>query len=572
MTVNNRLDTRLPIGFATHPSKLPDDAPTMFITAPWPAALYNDDGKLSRRAWELGVYFAVKRALKVGELYLTHSRRHRDFWEMVYNQQAWQQAKPQAYQTLQLPSQFDDVLHKLRQEFEGSVGCAQRNLERDGFARITPQGELKLCKEDALCIPPSTLALREHLGALIPLVRIEKLLTTVDRWSRFAQVFQPLQGYEARQEVLLSHLLAAVIAHGTNIGLFGMGHSTDSVTVDQLRHASRWLIREQTLNAANRELIATHRQYPITEVWGDGRRSSSDGQRFGIEKSSLLASIYPRYFGYYDKAIAIYTHMSDQFSVFSTQVISCALREALYVLDGLLAHDSVLEPTFHSTDTHGYTDHLFGMCYLLGFSFQPRLADLPGQRLYKIAKADSYGDLDVLFSGAVDVDLIREQWDQLVRVAASLKNRIAPAHIILERLAGRSPSDNVAKALAALGRIVKTTYILRYLSDPQLRHPVQLQLNRGESRHQLAKHLFFANRGIFRTNDLEEIMNKATCLSLLSNAVLVWNTYHMQQTVQTLRAQGYPVDNDDLARISPLWFKNILVHGTYDFSDLALPS
>jgi TnpA family transposase len=53
----------------------------------------------------------------------------------------------------------------------------------------------------------------------------------------------------------------------------------------------------------------------------------------------------------------------------------------------------------------------------------------------------------------------------------------------------------------------------------------------------------------------EEIMNKATCLSLLSNAVLVWNTYHMQQTVQTLRAQSYPVDNDDLARISPLWFK-----------------
>jgi TnpA family transposase len=79
--------------------------------------------------------------------------------------------------------------------------------------------------------------------------------------------------------------------------------------------------------------------------------------------------------------------------------------------------------------------------------------------------------------------LIREQWDQLVRVAASLKNRIAPAHVILERLAGRSPSDKVAKVLAALGRIVKTTYILRYVSDPQLRHPVQLQLNRGESRH-----------------------------------------------------------------------------------------
>ncbi len=63
-------------------------------------------------------------------------------------------------------------------------------------------------------------------------------------------------------------------------------------------------------------------------------------------------------------------------------------------------------------------------------------------------------------------------------------------------------------------------------------------------------------------------MNKATCLSLLSNAVLVWNTHHIERTVRELRAQGHPVDDEDLARISPLWFKNILVHGIYDFSNV----
>jgi len=36
--------------------------------------------------------------------------------------------------------------------------------------------------------------------------------------------------------------------------------------------------------------------------------------------------------------------------------------------------------------------------------------------------------------------------------------------------------------------------------------------------------LFFANQGAFQTGDYDEIMNKATCLSLLSNAVVVWNT------------------------------------------------
>jgi TnpA family transposase len=65
---------------------------------------------------------------------------------------------------------------------------------------------------------------------------------------------------------------------------------------------------------------------------------------------------------------------------------------------------------------------------------------------------------------------------------------------------------------------------------------MQLQTNRGEGRHQLARRLFFANQGAFQTGDYEEIMNKASCLSLLSNAALVWNTMHMTRIIEQLRA------------------------------------
>jgi hypothetical protein len=51
-------------------------------------------------------------------------------------------------------------------------------------------------------------------------------------------------------------------------------------------------------------------------------------------------------------------------------------RNHLYVLDGLLENDTILRLREHSTDTHGYTEHLFGLCYLLGFSFMPRLRGL----------------------------------------------------------------------------------------------------------------------------------------------------------------------------------------------------
>ena len=89
-----------------------------------------------------------------------------------------------------------------------------------------------------------------------------------------------------------------------------------------------------------------------------------------------------------------------------------------------------------------------------------------------------------------------------------------------------------------------------------------LQLNRGEFRHILAKRLFFANQGAFRTGDYEEIMNKASCLSLLSNAVLVWNTVHMERIVTQLRAAGHEISDEDLAHVSPLLHSHVTPNGS----------
>src|SRR5215469_7398859 len=94
---------------------------------------------------------------------------------------------------------------------------------------------------------------------------------------------------------------------------------------------------------------------------------------------------------------------------------------------------------------------------------------------------------------------------------------------------------------------------------------VQRQLNRGEARHALARWLFFANRGEFRTGDYEEIMNKASCLSLLSNAVLVWNTLAITKIVTLLRGTGGTIADEDLARISPLMHQHVIPNGTYHF-------
>ncbi|MBV8176639.1 MAG: Tn3 family transposase [Verrucomicrobia bacterium] len=88
-------------------------------------------------------------------------------------------------------------------------------------------------------------------------------------------------------------------------------------------------------------------------------------------------------------------------------------------------------------------------------------------------------------------------------------------------------------------------------------------MNRGEARHELVgRCLFFANRVEFRSGNAEEIMNKASCLSLLSNAVLVWNTLQISEIVNQPRAAGHTIADQDLAHVSPLMHTHVIPNGT----------
>lgn len=542
-------------------SALTTDDPYGFVQADWRPYLAVG-GKLDRAIWEISLAFAVRDALRAGSLFLAQSRDHVSFWNLVYDDLNWQQTREQAYLRLDLPTDGQEFLAKITAEFDRAARAAERGLPSNRFASVS-NGRLKLKKRDAMAVSRVLRELRATIGASLPRVRIEDLLQDVDEWCGFTGAFQPLGGYQPRGGDLHRSLLATMIAHGTNLGLAAMSQSVDTLTADALQDTSRWFLRDATIKAANIILVDYHHGLKLSSIWGDGSRSSSDGQRFAVERDSLLGSIYPRYFGYYDRALQLYTHTSDQNSVYGTQAISCTPREAGYVLGGILDNDTALAIREHTSDTHGFTEHLFGLCALLGITFMPRLKDLPDQVLSRIDRGADYGALQPLLRGRINVELILEQWDQLVRLAASLKDRLTPAHVVMQRLVNANASDRLADALSQLGRLMKTLHILRYIQEEPLRDTIQLQLNRGEFRHTLAKSLFFANWGSFRSGDYEEVMNKASCLSLLSNAVLVWNTVHIARIVDQLRAAGHEAKDQDLARVSPLAHAHVIPNGSY---------
>ena len=549
---------------------LPEDAPTNFVPAGWQKVLRDDRGQLRRALWETALAQAVRDALRSGDLSLPHSRQHAGFWSLVLDERLWASARAACYADLGLSDQPAEHLAQINREISDAASAFADGLETNSFARID-EGQLRLRRPDALAVTAELRSLRRLIESRMPRIRLEDVLLDVDRRCGFTRAFRPLAGYEPRGTDTYRTLLATVIAHGTNLGLTAMGNSVEALTTTDLQQASRWLIRDATLKAANAQIIEHHHRLPFAAIWGDGRLSSSDGQRFGAPPSTLIGAYHPRHFGYYDRAVSLYSHISDRIGVYGTQVISCAPREATYVLTGILDNDTSIDPQMHTTDTHGFTETLWGLCDLHGIDFMPRLKDLADQRLWRTHNSLIPDSLAGLFAGNADVVSITEQWDQLARIAASLKARTAPAHVVLQRLTSSSPSDRVAKALAALGRLVKTRNILRYLHDEPLRLRIQTQLNRGEARHGLARWLFFADQGEFRTSDIEAIMNKASCLSLLSNAVVLWNTLQIERIVTELRANGTVIRDEDLVHVWPLQRRHITPHGVY-FANRTMPA
>ncbi|WP_242604772.1 Tn3 family transposase [Legionella busanensis] len=543
-------------------TKIPSDMDTRFMDGQLTIAMRDKNGEIKRSLWEMGLAVAIKDGFRSGDLYVEHSNKYASFWNLIYQDYEWQQEKENSYQALEITQDVKLAVGKIVENFHRSAMVAANRFKGDDFANIK-NGNLFLKRKDKIDIPDDAERLQALINSYMPKIKIEQLLIEVDHLTGFTKHFTPIHGQKGRPENFYKTLIASILAQATNIGLATMENCISDITAKMMRHVTDTCIREETIKAANAELVNQHTQLDLSQNYGDGKMSSSDGQRFIITASSLLSSYYPRYAGYYDKMIGIYTHTSNQLSVLNTQAISCAPRESLYVIDGLLGNNTILAIKEHTTDTEGFTEHVFALCYLLGIRFMPRIKDLKSQQLYRIDKEIAYGELDALLTKTASIEPVIEQFDQMVRVAASLKKKLSPAHEIIRRFSKGSPYDKLSKAFTQLGRILKTEYILQYISDSDLRDKVQRQLNKGEHRHQLARCIFFANQGKFQVGDYEEIMNKASCLSLVSNAVLYWNTVKMTKIIAQLKTNGEVINDNTLTHISLLLHKHLITMGTY---------
>ena len=239
------------------------------------------------------------------------------------------------------------------------------------------------------------------------------------------------------------------------------------------------------------------------------------------------------------------------------------VRDSTYVLDGLLYHESELRIEEHYTDTAGFTDHVFALMHLLGFRFAPRIRDLGETKLFVPDLQQTYPALKPLIGGAINLKQIRTHWDEILRLATSIKQGTVTASLMLRKLGSYPRQNGLALALRELGRIERTLFILDWLQNIELRRRVHAGLNKGEARNALARAVFFNRLGEIRDRSFEQQRYRASGLNLVTAAIVLWNTVYVERAVQAMQVSGITIDPEHLQYLSPLGWEHINLTGDY---------
>jgi TnpA family transposase len=317
------------------------------------------------------------------------------------------------------------VKHVAAQLSVADPACLKQYLERPAnpdvqIAQVKGKDRLLLTGLDTLDEPSSLVELRERLHALLPHVDLTDAILEMHGYTGFADEFTHLSEHNARVGNLPLNICAVLAAEACNIGIEPFVEPDNpALTYARLAWVQQNYIRAETLAQANARLVDVQLRIPLAQAFGGGEVASADGLRFVVPVRTLNAG--PSKYFHVEHGVTYYNFVSDQFSGFHGIVIPGTLHDSAYVLDGLLEHQTSLELKELMTDTAGYSDIVFGLFWLLGFQFSPRLADIGESQFWRVDRTADYGVLNGLSRHRINTKLIAQNWDDLLRVAGSLK-------------------------------------------------------------------------------------------------------------------------------------------------------
>lgn len=522
-----------------------------------------DGTKIHRTAYEICVLKALREKLRCREIWVLGSRRHRDPEEDL--PQDFEERKAYYYGELGLPLDPKVYLRSLREELTWSLETFDKTLPKNPRVKIVPRKDgHRFCISPFEALPdPENLAFlkrevfrRWEGTTLLDVLKEADLRVDFTRHLRSGTDRSHMDADTLRRRLLL-----CLFGLGTNTGIKSMESRPMDDYKDLLYVRRRYLsldgLRQAIIQVVNATLDARQPQ-----IWGEATTAcASDSKQFGAWDQNLLTEWHNRYGG---RGVMVYWHVEKNAVCIYSQFKRVSSSEAGSMINGVLRHCTGMDVERQYVDTHGQTVVAFAFCRFLGFDLMPRMKGVNRQKLFRAEPGQVLPNLEkVMASGAIDWDLIEQQFDTMVKHAVALKLRITDADSLLRRFTKKNAQHPAYKAFAELGKAIKTIFLCRYLASEDLRREINEGLNVVESWNSTNGFIFYGNGGELGTNRQEDQEMGLLSLHLLQASLVYINTLMIQRVLEdpTWAERMTP---RDLGALSPLLTQHINKYGRFE--------
>jgi TnpA family transposase len=538
------------------------------ISGLWRDAVIETDAqgrqRINRITYEICVLQALRVQLRCKEIWVVGANRYRNPDEDLPAD--FEAERAPYYAALKLPVEADRFIEAIKAEMRTELATLDAGMPRNADVRLGERrgkSWITLTPLDAQPDPDNIIRIKAELQSKWSMTGLLDMVKESDLRLGITDAFKSPTSHEnLDRSVLRPRLLLCLHGIGTNAGLQRMASLGSGVTRDltyvRHRYISVPALRQAIAIVANGTLAVRN-----PAIWGDGTNAcASDSKHFGAWDQNLTTQWHVRYGG---RGVMIYWHVERKSLCIHSQLKSPSSSEVASMIEGVLRHCTEMEVDRQYVDSHGQSTVGFAFCRLLGFQLQPRLKAIGSQRLSRpdTGNPDAYPNLQAVLTKPIDWELIRQQYDQMVKYATALRLGTAETEAILRRFTRNNVQHPTYKALSELGRAVKTSFLARYLHSLLLRREIHEGLNTIERWNGANDFVYFARHGEMMSNRREDHEISMLSLHLLQNCMVYVNTLMLQQVLGQPHWQGRLTETD-LRALTPLIWEHVNPYGRFE--------
>jgi TnpA family transposase len=516
---------------------------------------------VSRRHLEVCVFSYLAAELKSGDVAICGSAEYADYREQLLPLGACAPLVTQYCRDVGLPETAGAFVEQLRDWLTRTAREVDNAFPATGQVTIGEKGEITLKRLERREVSETALALEAAVLERLPEHSLLEVLCNVEHWIGWTRHFGPLSGSDPKLERARERYVLTAFTYGCNLGpAQAARHMGEVVSAYQLSFVNRRHVSGQRLDRALRDVLNAYNKLGLPKLWGEGKRAAADGTKYNLYEENLLSEYHIRYGGYGGIA---YHHVADSYVALFSHFIPCGVWEAVYIIEGLLRNTSDIQPDTVHADTQGQSTPVFALSHLLGIKLMPRIRNWKDLVFYRPSRDASYSHIDLLFGEPIDWERIRTHWRDLMQVVLSIRAGKISSPTLLRKLGNYSRKNRLYQAFRELGRVVRTVFLLQYISDRQLREQIQASTNKAEAYNGFAKWFYFGGEGVIAENDPEEQEKRIKYNDLVANAAVFQTAVDMTTALGELASEGYAIKREDIARLSPYVTRTIKRFGDY---------